>query len=232
MGALTDFFLGSDASLSEGQEDVLSGLQGTQTDIQKFLKQLMGRVGDVRERADLDPATARLIRAQTGAVQASTGASLAGRLANAGTLGGGLGTQALQGLAGDRQRALASGLGQASIAGRQQNQQLELALLNQFGQGQNTLLANQRAQAGIESNPAIQGGGGFLAPALGLALSAALPGAGSFLGAGLSAGIGSLFNNQSLGGLGGNTGGGGNMSLPAFLNPFSSNFIPPTPDSR
>ena len=142
-----------------------------------------------RDAPALDPATAALIRAQTGAVQASTGASLGGRLAGQGTLGGGIGNQALISLSAGRQSSLADALAQASIAGRQQNLRAEQGFLGLQGQAfgqigsqqlQALLGAGSLANVGAQFQPGLlQGLAGGVGQGLGFAAGGLLfPGIG------------------------------------------------------
>ena len=132
-GGLQDFFLGSNIGLDPNQQGLFDQLSNFQSPFGGFADFLGERAASFRDAPALDPATAALIRAQTGAVQASTGASLAGRLAGAGTLGGGIGNQALASLSASRQSALAQGLSEAAIAGRRQNIFAEQNLLGLQG---------------------------------------------------------------------------------------------------
>ena len=107
---------------------------------------------------------------------ASTGRSLGGRLAGQGTLGGGIGNQALISLSAGRQSSLADALAQAAISGRRQNLAAEQGFLGLQGQAfgqigsqqlQALLGASSLATAGAEFQPGLlqglAGGAGFAA---------------------------------------------------------------------
>lgn len=89
------------------------------------------RLGEIRGAPVLDAATIALIRAVTGAAARSGGQAIGQRLAGQGTLGGGIGNQALAMIEGQRQSSLAQALAQAAIAGRRQNLAFESGLLGQ-----------------------------------------------------------------------------------------------------
>ena len=152
-GGLQDFFLGSNIGLDPNQQNLFGQFQNFQSPFGDFAGLLGERAESFRDAPALDPATAALITAQTGAVQASTGASLAGRLAGQGTLGGGIGNQALASLSAGRQSALAQALAEAAISGRRQNLQAEQGFLGLQGQA--------LGQAGNQQLAALQGASGL-----------------------------------------------------------------------
>lgn len=215
MGFLSDLLLGSNVGFDPNQQNIFNQLQGFQSPFGQGFTDLLGeRAEFFRDAPALDPATAALIRAQTGAVQASTGASLGGRLAGQGTLAGGIGNQALISLSAGRQSALADALAQAAIAGKRQNLAAEQGFLGLQGQAfgqigsqqlQALLGAGSLANVGAEFQPGLlQGLAGGIGQGIGGALTG---GVGPLLG-----GIGSL-----AGKLGGIFGDGNNQPNPLLL---------------
>ena len=162
-----DFFTGTEGELTEEQRRALEAIQALQGDIS-------GRIGEIQDRPVLDAATINAIRSITGGVAASTGSALGARLAGQGTLGGGIGNQALAQIEGQRQTSLSNALAQAALQGRGQNLAFESSL---FGQ-QAGLLGQQATLAG-QFRPDTPG-----------LLQGLLPGIGQAVGAGL---FGKLF---------------------------------------
>ena len=163
-GGFKDFFLGSEIGFDPNQQDIFNQLLGFQPPVSQGLQDLFGSGGA------LDPATISMIRSVTGGVAASTGRSLGQRLAGQGTLGGGIGNQALASIEGERQRSLSEALSRAAIAGRGQKlQALGLLGNQQLGALQG---ATGLANIGAEFQPGfLQGIAGGIGQGLGFAFN-------------------------------------------------------------
>ena len=128
-----DFLFGTEAELSPEQRQVFAALQRLSS-------------GEGLAPA-LDPNVAATITSSAGAVQAGAGRAIGGRLASQGTLGGGIGNQALAAITGDRLRSQSDALARLAASGEARNQATRLRALG--------LQANIAGQPGISEQPGL-----------------------------------------------------------------------------